>query len=123
MRPYLAVMMVMVLIGLSSPVMAGDLVSPQLMAGLQSPSQSQAQPQPQPAPASKQWTRGGKVMTFVGVGLIAAGAFMMTRSNSTISSSCGSGSCSETQISWRWTGAGVAGGGAALVIIGLTRRH
>lgn len=134
---YLALMMVVMLIGLSSPALAGDLVSPKLTASLSADAvrpyvpgriaafslQAPGQSQSPAAPVEKHWTRGGKVMTIIGASLVAAGAFMMTRENSTISSSCGSSSCREWQINWRWTGAGTAASGAALMIIGLTRRH
>ena len=136
---YLALMTVMMLLGLSSPALAGDLVSPQLTASLsadavrpyipgrlaafsfQAPSQTPSQLPA--APVEKHWTKGGKIMTFIGLGLVAAGVGLMFVPNTTVSSSCNSSSCSETQINWKATGGGIAGGGAVLMIIGLTRRH
>jgi hypothetical protein len=70
-------------------------------------------------PAEKHWTQGGKIMTFIGIGLIGAGAFMMTRDNQTIASNGNT----EWQIQWRVTGGITAGAGAALMILGLTRRR
>ena len=70
-------------------------------------------------PSSKQWTRGGKILTIIGAGLVAGGAVMMTQKNTTVG--CTGDTC--TQVDWRDTGIGFAAAGAALMVIGLTRRH
>jgi hypothetical protein len=119
----LALVLIYTLFGLmlATPALAGDasLVNPKLLAGLQPPKgPSAANP-----PADRKWTPGGKVMTIIGAGLIAAGAFMMTRDNQTIDSSCSGNMCTETQVRWKVVGGVTAGGGAALMIIGLTRRR
>lgn len=115
----LALVLIYALFGLvvATPALAGEasLVNPKLLAGLQPPTgPSAANP-----PADRKWTPTGKVLTVVGVGLIAAGAFMMTRDNQTIATEGNT----EWQINWRITGGITMGGGAALTILGLTRRH
>ena len=75
----------------------------------------QGQPS-QPAPA-RHWSKAGKVMTVIGLGLAAAGGIMMTKQNTTIASN----GTTETQIDWKATGGGFIAGGAILAVIGLTR--
>jgi hypothetical protein len=115
----LALVLIYTLFGIAvaTPAMAGEanLVNPKLLAGLQPP-QGPTVANP---PAEKHWTQGGKIMTFIGIGLIGAGAFMMTRDNQTIASNGNT----EWQIQWRVTGGITAGAGAALMILGLTRRR
>jgi hypothetical protein len=79
----------------------------------QQPGQAQSTP---PAPA-RHWSRAGKIMTVIGAGLAVAGGIMMTKQNTTISST----STTETQIDWKATGAGFIAGGAILAVVGLTR--
>jgi hypothetical protein len=115
----LALVLIYTLFGLllATPALAGDasLVNPKLLAGLQPPKG----PSAVDPPADRKWTPGGKVMTIIGVGLIAAGAFMMTRDNQTIYSDDSGG----VAINWKITGGITMGGGAALTILGLTRRR
>ena len=119
-----------------SPAIAGDLVSPKLLgpparsgrlflpgaiAAFNLPQSGQTQAN---APAqSRKLSKTGKTLVIAGAGVIAIGAFMMTRSNTTISSSVSGNIQRDVQINWKATGGGVAGGGAAMLIIGLTRRE
>ncbi len=129
-RRYLAIIMVISLIGMCSPALAGDLVSPKLLGSLSErpylrgsiaafslPQAGQAPAKSQPQ--SKEWTKPGKIMTIAGLGVVGAGAVMMTRSNSTVYSSGNQ----SLQINWKATGGITMGGGAVLALIGLTRRH
>jgi len=79
--------------------------------------------QSQPTRPSKQWTKGGKIMTIIGAGLIAGGAVETTQKNTTLASSCSGNSCSSVNVDWRDTGIVTIAAGAALVVVGLTRRH
>lgn len=130
-RRYLAVIMVMMLIGLSSPALAGDLVSPKLMAGLsvkgfpgriaafslQGSGQAGSQSQSQAAPSHRHWTRGGKVLTFIGLAFVGGGAVMMTREVPDSEMVPG-----QTYVRWKRVGGISMGIGGALAIVGLTRR-
>jgi hypothetical protein len=77
----------------------------------------------QPNQSSKQWTKGGKIMTVIGAALIAGGAVEMTQKNSTLAAGCSGNTCSSVSVDWRDTGIATIGVGAALVVIGLTRRR
>ena len=74
----------------------------------------------QPAHRSH-WTKGGKVMTYIGIPVMAAGgamlAYGMKNGNSSIS--CSGNTC--VSVEWKWTGAAWLGIGGALTAIGLTR--
>jgi hypothetical protein len=61
------------------------------------------------------WTRGGKIMTIVGAALAGAGVIMMATYEEPTTPG--------THIDWKLTGAIWTAGGAALAIIGLTRRR
>ncbi len=138
----IAVLLVLMLSGLAAPAFAGDFVNMKLVAqslplSLLSPaaippsavggtlayampqsSQAQSTQPSQAKPAStRHWSKAGKIMTVVGIGLAGAGGFMMTRSNQTISTN----GDVETQINWKATGALTMSAGAVLAIIGLTR--
>jgi hypothetical protein len=63
-------------------------------------------------------TKGGKIMTGIGLGLLAAGVVMIAVDGGTEV-----GSSSDVSIDWRTTGYIWAGAGAVLLIIGLTRRQ
>jgi hypothetical protein len=82
------------------------------MADVQS---SSAQP-----PARSHWTKGGKIMTYIGVPVMAAGGAMLAyglrNGNST---SCSGNTC--VSVEWKWTGAAWLGIGGTLTAIGLTR--
>ena len=80
------------------------------------PQASQAQPA-KPAASTRHWTKGGKIMTIIGLSCVAAGGIMMTKQNQTISST----GSTDLQINWKATGAIWIGGGAVLALIGLTR--
>lgn len=60
------------------------------------------------------WTTGGKVMTFVGAGLVVLGAALAAQ-----------GASNSQRLfanDEKWTGVGILAGGSVLTIIGLTRR-
>ena len=71
--------------------------------------------QDQPSSGTKTWTKGGKIMTGIGLALIGVGAVFMASGNTDI----GGGS----YIDGKATGAVWISAGSVLTIIGLTRRH
>lgn len=71
-----------------------------------------------PAPSGKKWTRGGKIMTGIGLGVLGAGIVMIAHGSS--SDEIGD---SGLAINWRATGAIWAGVGGVLTLVGLTRRR
>lgn len=109
------------------PASAADLVSPKLLppaSGLRAgipirnvAFDSGTGSSDRPAPR-RHWSKTGKIMTIVGGGLIVGGAAAIVHGQNT-KVACRSGTC--TEIGWRATGAAWAAGGAALVIVGLTR--
>lgn len=109
---------------------AQNLVSPKLLpppaelrvaATNASLGQTSNVPPAQPAP-HKHWTKGGKIMTFVGLGLLAGGtgalAYGLSNENSY---SCSSGGTCIA-VDWKWTGVAWMAAGGALTVIGATRR-
>jgi hypothetical protein len=145
-RRYLALVLVVTFMCASLPALAEDAVLPaapstqdavsakSLPLFLQHGSSSGLMPgltktdafpggQSQPTQSSKQWTKGGKIMTIIGAGLIAGGAVEATHKNTTLTSGCSGNTCSSVSVDWRDTGIITIGAGAALLIIGLTRRH
>jgi hypothetical protein len=124
---FLSMLVIVAMLVTCLPASASDLVSPKLLppaSGLRVgiPNQNVAfdsgtGPSERPAP-KRHWSKTGKVLTIVGAGLIAGGtAAVVHGQNTTVA--CGSNSC--TQIGWKATGAVWMAGGAALVIVGLTR--
>jgi hypothetical protein len=71
----------------------------------------------------RHWSKTGKILTFVGVGLVGGGAAAIVHGQNT-RIACTSNGTVQTcaDIAWRATGAIWTGAGAALVIIGATRR-
>jgi len=71
----------------------------------------------------RHWSKTGKILTIVGAGLIGAGAAAIVHGQNT-RVACTSNGTVETcaEIAWKATGAVWTGAGAALVIIGATRR-
>jgi len=67
----------------------------------------------------RHWSKGGKIMTIIGAGLIGAGTAALIHGQDT-QVACNNGTCVD--VAWKATGAIWMGGGAALVIIGATRR-
>ena len=69
----------------------------------------------------KHWSPGGKVMTYIGVPVMAAGGAMLAYGlkdgNST---SCSGSSC--VSVRWKWSGVAWLGIGGALTAVGVTRR-
>jgi hypothetical protein len=82
----------------------------------QNSSSTPGQPVPQ-----KHWTKGGKIMTFIGLGLLAGGsaAFAYGESNGNSYSCNSGGTC--VAVDWKWTGVGWMAAGSTLSVIGLTR--
>lgn len=80
---------------------------------------SDAAPQ-HPVP-QRHWTKGGKIMTFIGLGLLAGGgaAFAYGETNSNRYPCTGGGTC--VAVDWKWTGVGWLAAGSTLTVIGLTR--
>jgi hypothetical protein len=66
----------------------------------------------------RHWSKAGKIMTVIGAGLIGAGTAAVIHGQNT-QVACSNGTC--TEIAWRATGAIWMAGGAALVIVGVTR--
>jgi hypothetical protein len=74
---------------------------------------------PQPGSAGgRHWSRKGKILTGFGVAAAVAGAIMMTKGTSTISST----GTESVEINWKATGAVWLSVGAVLTIVGVTRR-
>ena len=71
----------------------------------------------------RHWSKTGKILTFVGVGLVGGGAAAIVHGQNT-RIACTSNGTVQTcaDIAWRATGAIWTGAGAALVIVGATRR-
>jgi hypothetical protein len=126
-----AILLVMALIFTSLPCAAQDPIpfkSLARMAGVQpSLSDLRAMPDGQSgssvqSPRPRHWTKGGKIMTFIGAGMLAVGgaslAYGLSNNNS--------GTCSDgstcVSVDWKWTGVAWLGTGAALATLGLTRR-
>jgi hypothetical protein len=125
-----AILLVMALIFTYLPCIAQDpvpfnslahmaAVQPSL-AEVRAMSDGQSSPSGQPAKRSH-WTKGGKVMTYIGIPVMAAGGAMLAyglkNGNST---SCNGGTC--VSVEWKWTGVAWLGVGGALTTIGVTRR-
>lgn len=128
MRPrFLSMLVILALLLTCLPASAVDLVSPKLLppaSGLRAgiPNRNVAfdsgtSSSDRPAPR-RHWNKTGKILTIVGGGLIAGGAAAVVHGQNT-KVACSSGTC--TEITWKATGAVWMAGGAALVIVGLTR--
>jgi hypothetical protein len=123
-----ATLVIVTLLGGCLPALTQDLVSPKLLppaselrAGI--PTRNLTfdmgnDQTSQPAAPHRHWSKTGKILTIVGVGLIGAGAAALVHGQNT-QVACNNGTCVD--LAWRATGAVWAGGGAALVIVGLTR--
>lgn len=113
----------------SSQTLAQDLVSPKLLppaselrvevATRHLAFDTENDPPNTVATPHRHWSKGGKIMTIVGAGLIGAGTAALIHGQNT-QVACSNGTCAE--IAWRATGAIWMAGGAALVIVGATRR-
>jgi hypothetical protein len=149
-RQCFALFLIGAMLGVCSPVFAGDYVSqrfamPVKTSGLHSslpmfgakagfpasyaafglPESGQQQSgQPAPAPKTgRNLSTKGKVLTIIGIATAASGAIMMAQKDQTISSSCSGNTCTSISINWKATGGITVGIGAVLAIIGLTRRE
>ncbi len=124
----LAMLLVVAMLAMCLPALAADLVSPKLLppaSGLRVgiPNRNVAfdagtVPSNQPPAPHRHWSKTGKVLTIVGGGLLAGGAAAIVHGQNT-KVVCSGNTC--TDIAWRDTGIGWAAGGAALMIVGLTR--
>jgi hypothetical protein len=122
-------LLITALLWTSTQTLAQDLISPKLVPpaselraevttrhlafDTQNDSPNQA------ATPHRRWSKGGKIMTVIGAGLIGAGTAALIHGQNT-QVACSNGTC--TEIAWRATGAIWMAGGAALVIVGATRR-
>ena len=124
----LAMLLVMAMLGMCLPASAADLVSPKLLPSasalravtpnLNAAFDPQAGSSDQPTAPHRHWSKTGKILTIVGAGLIAGGTAAIVHGQKT-QVVCSGNTC--TDIAWRDTGIGWAAGGAALVIVGVTR--
>jgi len=121
-----------------SPVFAGDLTSIQTpspvaartsifhrsgsLAAFSFQQPAQAQALPAPATYQKHWTRRGKILTIVGVGVAGLGAFMMTRKDQDLGTSFEGGQLVTRTLRMKVAGGLTIGVGALLAGIGLTRK-
>jgi len=125
---FLSMLVIVAMLVTSLPALAADLVSPKLLppaSGLRAgiPNQNVAfdtgtGSSNRPAPR-RHWSKTGKILTIVGGGLIVGGTAALVHGQNT-RVTCSSGTCAE--IGWRATGAVWMASGAALVIVGVTRR-
>jgi len=117
-----AIVVLMLAFSAALPVLAQNLVSlkllppPSPLHAMQSLNtslgQGSAVPTNEPV-LRKHWTRGGKVMTFVGAGIATVGTVLLVH-----------GASNQQQMfanDEKWTGAGMLAGGSVLTIMGLTR--
>ena len=122
-------LLVVTMLGGCLPVLAQDLVSPKLLpraselrvevANRHLALDTATDPPSQTATPHRHWSKGGKVMTIIGAGLVGAGTAALIHGQNT-QIACSNGYC--TSIAWKATGAIWMAGGAALVIVGATRR-
>ena len=123
-----AALLVVAMLGGCLQVSAQDFVSPKLLppasalrTGIVTSNLAFGtgdDPSKQTHPPRRHWTKGGKIMTIVGAGLIGAGTGALIHGQNT-QIACSSGTCAD--IAWRATGAVWMAGGAALVVVGVTR--
>jgi hypothetical protein len=125
---FVAVLLIVTMSGMCMPASAADLVSPKLLppasalrTGIPDRNISfdaGTAPPIQPAAPHRHWSKTGKILTIVGGGLVAAGTVAIVHGQNT-PVACNGNTC--VGIAWRDTGIGWAAGGAALMIVGLTR--
>jgi hypothetical protein len=124
--------LIVAMLGACLPALAQDLVSPKLLppapslrSGIAARSLAfdmGTDPPNQTSAPHRHWSKTGKILTIVGAGLAGAGAAALAHGETTqvaCTSNGTSGTCVD--IAWRTTGAIWLGGGAALVIVGVTR--
>ena len=81
----------------------------------------QSNPSAQPA-KHRHWTKGGKIMTFIGVPVMAAGGSMLAYGMKNGNSASCSSNNTCVSVDWKWTGAAWVAIGGVLTAIGATRR-
>lgn len=130
---FLAMLLVMAMLGVCSPASAADLVSPKLLPpasgsrvvtpNLNAALDSGTVPSDPPPERHRHWSKTGKILTIVGGGLIGAGAGAFVYGQNNPQAGCRSGGIIDscTAVVWKATGGIWMGAGAALVIVGLTR--
>jgi hypothetical protein len=126
---YLVALLITTMSCTSTQTLAQDLVSPKLLppaselrvtvANRHFAFDADNDPPNQAATPHRHWSKAGKIMTVIGAGLIGAGTGALIHGQNT-QVACSNGTC--TEIAWRATGAIWMAGGAALVIVGATRR-
>jgi hypothetical protein len=126
-RPW-AALLIATMFWTCAQTLAQDLVSPKLLppaselrmevANRHLALDTENDPPSQATTPHRHWTKAGKIMTFVGAGLIGAGTAALIHGQNT-QIACSNGTCAD--IAWRATGAVWMAGGAALVIVGVTR--
>jgi len=127
-----AALLIVTLLGAGSPALAQELVSPRLLPPPSAVRAGSARnlafgtgndSSTQTAPPHRHWSKTGKILTIVGAGLIGAGTAALVHGQNTQVACTSNGTVETcTDIAWRATGAIWLGGGAALVIVGATRR-
>jgi hypothetical protein len=126
-------LLIVTMLGAGSQAFTQDLVSPKLLppapvfraeiATRNRAFDAGNDPSNRPAPPHRHWSKTGKILTIVGSGLIGAGTAALVHGQNTQIACTSNGTVETcTDIAWRTTGAIWMGGGAALVIIGATRR-
>ena len=128
-------LLIITMLGACSQAFTQDLVSPKLLLPASALRGRSAARNPafdmgddpsnsnHAAAPHRHWSKTGKILTIVGAGLIGAGAAAIVHGQNT-RVACTSNGTVETceEIAWKATGAIWTGAGAALVIIGATRR-
>jgi hypothetical protein len=127
-RRYWAALIVVIMLGGCLQALAQNLVSPKLLPPAPALRVGIAKqnlafdmgndPSSQSAAPHRHWGKTGKILTIVGAGMIGAGTVALVHGQNT-RVACSNGTCVD--IAWRDTGAVWTAGGAALVIVGLTR--
>lgn len=141
-QKYIAALLVLTMLGLTSPCLAGDLASPKPLpqsrhlvnpkfipqratfsrvAGslaFAPPESGQGQTGKSSTAASGQagMTKGGKIVTGIGLAMVGTGAVMIAKGGQ---SAVGG----DMAVDWRTTGYLWVSVGGVLTLIGLTRRH
>jgi len=128
-----AALLIITMLGACSQAFTQDLVSPKLLlpaSALRGGSAARDltfetgdDPPKRAAAPHRHWSKTGKILTIVGASLIGAGTAAIVHGQNTRIACTSNGTVETcTEIAWKATGAIWTGAGAALVIIGATRR-